>query len=262
MRILYLHQYFNTPAMAGSTRSYEIGRRLVSAGHTVEMITSARESSAGSGWFITDEAGMRVHWLPVPYSNHMSYGARIAAFARFALGAAQRAASLAGDVVFATSTPLTIALPAAWAARRLGVPMVFEVRDLWPEVPIAMGALRDPVSRFAAHRLERFAYTRSARVVALSPGMADGVAKTGYPRERIAVVPNAADLDVFQRDVSHGLAWRRRLGIEENKLLVAYMGTLGRANAVTYLVEVAEALKNDCTVYVRDCGRWTGKGDD
>jgi glycosyltransferase involved in cell wall biosynthesis len=245
MRILYLHQYFNTPAMAGSTRSYEIGRRLVAAGHSVEMITSARETSASRGWFVTEEAGMRVHWLPVPYSNHLSFGARIAAFARFAAGAAQRAAGLAADVVFATSTPLTIALPAAWAAWRLHVPMVFEVRDLWPEVPIAMGALRDPVTRFAARRLEKFAYARAARVVALSPGMAGGVAKAGYPPGRIAVVPNAADLDLFHRDPSRGLAWRRRHGIEENRLLVAYMGTLGRANGVAWLVEVAEVLRSD-----------------
>jgi glycosyltransferase involved in cell wall biosynthesis len=209
------------------------------------MITSARETSAARSWFTTEEAGIRVHWLPVPYSNHLSHGARIAAFARFAVGAALRAAGLAADVVFATSTPLTIAIPAAWAARRLRVPMVFEVRDLWPEVPIAMGALRDPLSRCAARRLERFAYARAARVVALSPGMADGVAKTGYPRGRISVVPNAADLDLFHRDASRGLAWRRRHGIEEGKLLVAYTGTLGRANGVAYLVDVAEALKSD-----------------
>lgn len=245
MRILYLHQYFNTPAMAGSTRSFEIGRRLVTAGHSVEMITSARETAASRGWFMTEEAGMRVHWLPVPYSNHLSYGARIAAFVRFAAGAAHRAAGLAADVVFATSTPLTIALPAAWAARRLRVPMVFEVRDLWPEVPIAMGALRDPISRSAARRLEKFAYAKAARVVALSPGMAEGVAKTGYPRGRIAVVPNAADLGLFHRDPSRGLAWRRQHGIEEGRLLVAYMGTLGRANGVGWLVEVAEVLRSD-----------------
>ena len=96
------------------------------------------------GWFTTHESGMRVHWLPVRYSNHMTYLARMLAFFKFAIRAAGRARQIRGDVVFATSTPLTIAIPAVYAARRCGIPMVFEVRDLWPELPIAVGALRIP----------------------------------------------------------------------------------------------------------------------
>ncbi|MGH8249544.1 MAG: glycosyltransferase family 4 protein [Steroidobacteraceae bacterium] len=245
MRIIYLHQYFNTPDMSGGTRSFEIGRRLVAAGHQVEMVTSLREPSDTSDWFTTDEAGMRVHWLPVPYSNHMSDASRIRAFGRFALGAARRAANLEGDVVFATSTPLTITLPAVYAARRKRIPMVLEVRDLWPEVPIAIGALRDPVSRWAARRLERFSYANAARVIALSPGMAAGVARAGYPAGRIAMVPNAADLDFFQRDAARGRAFREKAGIADDKILVTYAGTLGRINGVGYMIRVAAALKDE-----------------
>ena len=156
MRIVYLHQYFNTPRMAGSTRSFEIARRLVAAGHTVEMVTTWREPIATRAWFTSEVAGMRVHWLPVSYSNHMSYRARIAAFMKFAAAAARRAAALDGDVIYATSTPLTIGLPAMYAARRLRVPMVFEVRDLWPELPIAIGALTNPLTCGLARWLERF----------------------------------------------------------------------------------------------------------
>ena len=109
MRVIYLHQYFNTPDMTGGTRSFEIGRRLVAAGHRVEMITSWQEPSAAKQWFTTEAGGMRVHWMPVAYSNDMAYRSRVQAFATFARGAARRAAGLDGDVVFATSTPLTIA---------------------------------------------------------------------------------------------------------------------------------------------------------
>jgi glycosyltransferase involved in cell wall biosynthesis len=242
VRIAYLHQYFNTPAMSGSTRSYEFGRRLVAAGHQVDMVTTSREPGGSGGWRTTDEAGMRVHWLPVPYSNRLSHGARMAAFARFAAAAAARAASVESDVVFATSTPLTIALPGAWAAWRRRVPMVLEVRDLWPEVPIAMGALKYPFSRIVATWLEHFAYRNADRIVALSPGMAEGVARTGYARERIAVIPNAADLEPFRRDRMQGRAWRQRRGLAEDTVLVAYLGTLGPANDAGYLVEVAGRL--------------------
>jgi glycosyltransferase involved in cell wall biosynthesis len=245
VRIVYLHQYFNTPLMSGSTRSFEVGRRLAAAGHAVEIVTALREPAVRRGWFTTEEAGMRVHWLPVPYSNHMGYPARLGAFLRFALGAANRAAALNADIVFASSTPLTIALPAIYAARRMRVPMVLEVRDLWPELPIALGALRDPVSRVAARWLERRAYNGAARVIALSPGMADGIARAGYPRERITVVPNAADLEDFRRDPAVRLAFRRRLGIGDEVILVAYVGTIGKVNGLKYLVDVAHALRDD-----------------
>ncbi len=77
--------------MAGGTRSYEMARRLVANGHEVNMVTSWREEDERKDWFVTDEAGIRVHWLPVPYSNKMSHGERIRAFFRFAVGATPRA---------------------------------------------------------------------------------------------------------------------------------------------------------------------------
>src|SRR5690554_4062815 len=121
--------------MSGGTRSYEMARRMVAAGHEVHMVTSIRNNDSNQkSWLSTDEAGINVHWYPVPYSNHMSFLQRIKAFFAFAFAARQKAASLQGDVVFATSTPLTIALPAVFTARKLKVPMVFEVRDLWPEM--------------------------------------------------------------------------------------------------------------------------------
>ncbi len=204
MRIIYLHQYFNTPDMSGSTRSFEIGRRLAAAGHQVDIVTSWQEPTSQTGWFTTDVAGMRVHWLPVRYSNHMSYLARMAAFFKFAIRAAGRARRIPGDVVFATSTPLTIAIPAVYTARRRGIPMVFEVRDLWPELPIAVGALQNPLLRGAARVLERWSYRNSAAIIALSPGMAEGIVRTGYLREKVAVVPNASDLELFRRDAARG----------------------------------------------------------
>lgn len=245
MRIIYLHQYFNTPEMSGSTRSYEVGRRLVNAGHTVDIVTSWQEPTSQKGWFTSDIAGMNVHWLPVPYSNHMNFAQRIAAFFKFALRAGNRAASIGGDVVFATSTPLTISLPGTYAARRLGVPMVFEVRDLWPELPIAVGALNNPLLKWAARALEQFSYANSAAIVALSPGMAEGVARAGFPPEKITIVPNGSDLDSFRRDDVRGRAFRAGIGIAPEKILVAYVGTLGRINGVSYLVRLAAALAED-----------------
>lgn len=238
MKVVYLHQYFNTPAMAGGTRSYEMARRLVAAGHEVDLVTTWREAGDRRDWFTTDEAGIRVHWLPVPYSNSMSYPERIRAFLRFAWESARKAASLGGDVVFATSTPLTIALPGLYASWRRRIPLVFEVRDMWPEVPIAIGAIRNPVVVWAARGLERFTYRHSSHIVALAPGMADDIAASGVPREKLTVIPNGCDLDVFATPPA-GRSPRDEFPWLGPRRLVLYTGALGRANGAGYLVRLA-----------------------
>lgn len=240
MRVIYLHQYFNTPKMGGGTRSFEMARRLVDKGHSVTLITSCRDQSSSKEWFVTDEAGINVHWLPVPYSNDMSYKSRLYAFCKFATKAAVHAARLEGDVIFATSTPLTIAVPAIYAAKRLRIPMVFEVRDLWPEAPIVMGALRNPIMIYLARKLERIAYHNSHRIVALSPGMAEGITKTGYPRERVRVIPNSCDLDLFTASLEKSEAFRKQHPELGDGPIVLYAGTLGRVNAVEYMVHLAK----------------------
>lgn len=241
MRIIYLHQYFVTPAMSGGTRSYEFARRLAAAGHDVHVITSRREAADAptSKWLTTVEEGVYVHWTLVPYGNRFGFARRLHAFASFAWRAAWKAAQLRGDLVFATSTPLTIAIPAILASHRLRAPMVFEVRDLWPEVPIAMGEMRNPLLIASARLLEKLAYRSSTRIIALSPGMADGVAAAGYPRERIVVIPNACDIDLFS-----GSAPELEPGFlpPGSGPLVVYTGTFGRVNGVGYLAEVAAAM--------------------
>ena len=244
MKIIYLHQYFNTPKMSGGTRSYEMAKRLVASGHEVHMVTSHREEQKKhKGWFTTDEAGIKVHWYPVPYSNQMNYAQRISAFFAFAFAAKKKAVSLSGDVVFATSTPLTIAIPAVFTAHKLKVPMVFEVRDLWPEMPIAMGALNNPALQFAAKRLERWAYKNAAVVVALSPGMKEGILKTGYPANQVAVIPNSSDNLEFIHNDEAATKFREERAWLGDKPLLLYAGTFGKVNGVDYIVKVAKELK-------------------
>lgn len=243
MKIIYLHQYFNTPEMSGGTRSYEMARRLVAAGHEVHMITSWREPLDKMDWYETNEAGIHVHWLPVTYSNNLSYKDRILAFFKFAWQAKKKASQLDGDVVFATSTPLTIAIPAVFAARKKKIPMVFEVRDLWPELPIAIGALKNPLTQFAARKLERWAYFNSKAVVALSPGMRDGVLKTGYPEKQVAVIPNGSDNAEFEFNEDNGKKFRAQRPWLKDRPLLVYGGTFGKINGVGYLVDIAVELK-------------------
>ena len=229
--------------MPGSTRSYEMGRRLVAMGHEVNVVTSWRDSDGRKDWFTTDEAGMRVYWLPVPYSNHMSYNRRIASFFKFAWGAARKAASLPADVVFPTSTPLTIALPGAYAARCQRVPMVFEVRDLWPEVPIAMGALTNPIMIRASLLLEQFAIKNADAFVALFDRARDSLIAKGVRNDLIEVIPNGSDLQLF--GAGNGQMIRQKLGCSPETNLILYAGAFGRVNGVSYIVDLANQLRRD-----------------
>lgn len=243
MTILYLHQYFNTPQHSGGTRSYEMAKRFVDAGHRVIMITSDKRVSQEGDWYKTIEAGIEVHWLPIPYSNKMSYNDRIKAFFKFALNAGKKASSFDADIIFATSTPLTIAIPAIRVKKKRKIPMVFEVRDLWPELPIAMGAIKNPIMKFATKKLGRFAYKHSKHVVALSPGMKLGVIKTGYPDDKVTIIPNSCDIDFFTTNDEIGQSFRNKFEWLQDRPLVVYTGTLGHINGVGYLVDVASKMK-------------------
>jgi len=238
MRIIYLHQYFNDPSMPGGTRSHEVAARLGEAGHEVHVITSDREQRTRHRRTM-HKYGYTTHWLGVPYRNDMSAAYRIQAFVEFGVKAAHLAYRLAPDVVLASSTPLTIALPGVYASRRARVPMVFEVRDLWPEMPIVAGYLDNRLLQWCAFRLERFAYSHSARIIALSSGMKAGVVAAGYPAEYIDVVPNAADLAVFDVPQATGLRFRNQFDWLQDRPLIVYAGSLGFIYDLTYLVDLA-----------------------
>jgi glycosyltransferase involved in cell wall biosynthesis len=142
------------------------------------------------------------------------------------------------EVIFATSGPLTIAIPGLYASWARKIPLVFEVRDLWPEGAIQLGVLTNPIGKWLARQLERFTYRRARHIVALSPGMRDGIMTTGVGGNKITVIPNAADLDLFHPGVDGG-DMRARTGLE-GRFCIAYFGTMGLANGLGFVLDVSD----------------------
>lgn len=240
-------QYFVPPDGAWSTRTYEFARRLIAKGHQVTVITSNgmlpdpyKKLTKTTSINI---AGVPCVVIPVPYATGMSFLARVKGYVRYNLSAFRQITRHRADVVYASSAPLTIAIPALWAKLWHRIPMIFEVRDLWPEMPIAMGALRNPILRWLAKGLEWIAYHAANHVVALSPGMAEGVLQRGVPTDRVSVIPNSCDIALFDVPAECGDPIRTQLGLTPDQPLVVYAGSYGLLNDLEYLVELANHMQ-------------------
>ena len=242
MNILYIHQYFNTPSEPGGTRSYWISRELVRRGHHVTMITSTRSGSHPNPC-TTIVDGIKVIYVKNDYSNYMSPVRKVKSFVSFMNKAINVGCNQEDiDIVFATSTPLTVGYVALRIKSRRHLPYVFEVRDLWPEFPIQIGAIRNPLLIKFLRWFEKRIYFKSEHVIALSPGMQDGVVATGFPKEKTSMIPNMSKPDKFFPH-SPDKNTIEKFNIDMNKFNVIHFGSMGRANGLEYIIEAAKSLK-------------------
>jgi glycosyltransferase involved in cell wall biosynthesis len=257
MRILYFHQHFTTPMGAAGTRSYEMARELIRQGHEVIMVAGRYEHgetglvqpfSKGQRRGMVD--GIDVVEFDLSYSNHHGLLARSLLFAKYAFAASMLALREHCDLVFATSTPLTAAIPGIVARLMRGKPFVFEVRDLWPELPRAMGAITNPIVLALMGLLEWLAYRTANRLVALAPGIAEGIAKRHVARSKIAMVPNGCDLDLF--DPVKAQKWRPQ-GVVPDDFLAVFSGTHGPANGLSAIIDAAAELQRRGECKIKFC---------
>lgn len=248
MHILVFHQYYNTPDCFGSGRHYTFMEQWGRTHNVTVISTTARMHKRTSHSFPDAPPGVRLKLFDVPYANTMSTRARLRAFARYATGAFRRGLSVPRpDVIFGTSTPLTAAWAAAQVARVRRVPWVFEVRDLWPDFPVQMGALPNPWLQKRLYGMEKNLYQRADHIIPLSSGMAEHIRAQGIPPERITTQFNGSSMDLLARwsdaDVA---ALRRQHGLADRKVIL-YAGTFGRANDIPTLMAAAAQLahRND-----------------
>ncbi len=235
MRIVYIHQHFNFPWEPGWQRPWQFARRLARAGHEVTVICGGREAARRR------LDGVEVRRLAVPYENAMAFGQRVRSFISFMTRASWFASKVKADVVFASSTPLTTAVPGMIASTIRRAPFVFEVRDLWPEAPVALGFLKNRGAIWAAEKLEKAAYRSADHVIALSPGMEAGV-KRVWPKVGTTVVPNASDVENFAPSRHSRSEVRAELGWADDETVLFYAGSFGVTYDVPWLIQLAGEL--------------------
>ncbi|VFQ47468.1 glycosyltransferase family 4 protein [Desulfoluna butyratoxydans] len=246
MRVLYFHQHFSTPKGAAGIRSYQMARQLIEHGHEITMVCGSYGGGEtglkmpfryGRRQGFVD--GIRVIEFDLNYSNNDSFVKRVRTFIKFALRSISLAFSEKYDVLFATTTPLTAGIPGIFARWLRGKPFVFEVRDLWPELPREMGAIKNPVVLWLMSLLEWASYRSANRCIGLSPGIVEGIANRGVEKTRIALVPNGCDLSIFCDEVD---PWRP-VGVCDSDLMAIFTGTHGVANGLEIVLGTAAELK-------------------
>lgn len=246
MKILYFHQHFSTPKGSAGIRSYAMAQSLIRNGHQVTMVCGSF-GAGQTGLTQPFNKGMRrgmvdgidIIEFELPYSNALSFLKRILIFLSFALKSIKVALTEQYDVVFATTTPLTAGIPGIFAKWFRRKPFVFEVRDLWPELPKAMGVIKNPIVLWMMSVLEWTSYHSADRLVGLSPGIVDGIIKRGIAPEKVASIPNGCDLDIF---ASEHQAWRPE-GVQPTDLMAIFTGTHGLANGLNAVLDAAVELK-------------------
>ncbi len=267
MRLFYIHQYFASRKGRTGTRSYEFGRHLAAKGYDVTMLTSGLANSEfpvcrGEPCCEYEIDGIRVLSVRGGYNDpNMGTGLggwqRMLKFYEFARAATQAGKRLPRpDLVFATHTPLTVGLAGADLSDYFDVPFVFEVRDLWPEALVNVGALSNPVAIWWLRRMARTIYRKADHIVALSPGMKEGVVRMGASADKVTVISNASDLDLFHPDLD-GSTSRERLGLGK-RFAAVYFGAMGLANGLEYVIEAAKILagrgRNDIAFVLHGSG--------
>lgn len=246
MKILYFHQHFSTPKGSAGIRSYAMAQSLIRNGHQVTMVCGSF-GAGQTGLTQPFNKGMRrgmvdgidIIEFELPYSNALSFLKRILIFLSFAFKSIKVALTEKYDVVFATTTPLTAGIPGIFAKWFRRKPFVFEVRDLWPELPKAMGVIKNPIVLWMMSVLEWTSYHSADRLVGLSPGIVDGIIKRGIAPEKVASIPNGCDLDIF---ASEHQAWRPE-GVKPTDLMAIFTGTHGLANGLNAVLDAAAELK-------------------
>lgn len=253
MQILYLSQYFPPEVGATQTRAYEMARGLVEAGHHVTIIGEMPNHPSGiippeyrgKLYERVELDGIDVIRVWVKASPVKTFRTRMAFYLSYMVSAALAGLVLANgkyNVLYATSPPLFVGAAALIISYVRRIPFVFEVRDLWPESAVALGELRNPRFIKLAHWLEWRCYRRARRIVVVTEGIRERLLARGLPAEKLALIPNGANTDLFRPHPAAAAALRKELGLESS-FLVLYAGIHGIAQGLETVLQAARQVQ-------------------
>jgi glycosyltransferase involved in cell wall biosynthesis len=255
MRILYISQYFPPEVGATQTRALEMASNLVRQGHQVTVLTEFPNHPRGiippqyRGRYLEHERlgdldVVRTWVFARPFKNFYT---RMGFYLSFMLSASIFGSLLRGkyDVVYATSPPFFVGAAGLWLSRWKNAKFVFEVRDVWPQSAVELGELHNPLIIRLAEWLENAFYEKAERIIAVTQGIYDTLAKRGFSPPKLRLVLNGTNTEVFANRGNH---LKARLGLQD-KFTVLYAGIFGIAQGMEQLVDLVECLKSNSDVH-------------
>jgi glycosyltransferase involved in cell wall biosynthesis len=249
VKVLLLHQHFKAPATGGAIRSYYLAKALVERGIQVTVITGSNEKRYRQEHL----EGIEIHHLPIAYENAFGFAKRSLSFLFYVWKSVALAKKMHNiDICYAISTPLTVGLAAMQLKRKLGLPYIFEVGDLWPDAPVQMGIIKSSIFAATLYRLEKVIYKNAKSVVALSSSIKNAI-ESKVSGVKVEVIPNFADCDFYLPE-SKDFALEKKYSVQ-GKFVVSYIGALGFANGLDYFIECANvSRKANLPIHFLMCG--------
>ena len=241
MKILIFYQYFTTPKGSWGTRIYEFSKEWVNKGHDVTVVTSIySKSDLKAVKFIENQIfeGIKVKVLNIKIDNKQPIIKRIFSFILYSIISSWYAFTLKADIVISSSGPITVGIPGLISKIFSKKKLVYEVRDLWPEVPIEVGVIKNVFLKKVAYFFEKKLYENASLVVGLSPGIRDHII-SNFNHKNVISVTNSANLNLFgeKKYFDDNI-------LNENDFYGIYTGNIGEINNSFWLVDAARNLKN------------------
>ena len=248
MKIQVLAPHFEPDSAPTGEFMSAIVNNLGDLGHELHVVTALpwyRQHAVEEGWggslTRTEKRPWgeikRVHPFPTDKTNIPARAAAFAGFTAIGLGAAVTD-RFSPDVVFAMSPPLSLGVAGWLAAKRRGVPFVFNIQDVFPDVAIETGTITSPRVISVAKKLEKFVYDQADVVTVLSEEMQRNV--EGKSDSETEIIPNFVDISTFEPMPKEN-SYRKEFGLE-GKRVVMYCGNVGFSQSIELLADAAREM--------------------
>lgn len=252
MKILFLSHYFPPEVNAPATRTYEHCKRWVELGHEVTVVSCVPHHPMGRAYpgyknrlYQTEVIdGIKVVRLLTYITANEGFLKRSVNYVFFMLMCVLSAPFLdRPNIVISTSPQFFNGLAGYFVSRLKRARWILEIRDLWPESILAVGAVKSPRLINVLEWIERFAYRKADHIVAVTKAFKRHIQQRGIEESKISVIRNGVDLDLFS-PVPRDTGFDREHGLE-GKFVAAYVGTHGMAHGLDVILTSAELLRDD-----------------
>ncbi len=257
LNILYISHYFPPEVNAPAARVSEMSSRWIRKGARVTVLTGFPNHPTG----IIPEKYRRMRRTVEAYDGvkvvrtwmyaaaNKGFFRRILNYLSFMISAIVLGTTRVGkpDIIIATSPQFFVAVAGYVLSRIKRCKFVFEIRDLWPEEIVAVGAIKNRLLIRMLESLALFLYRKADLLVPVAQGTIELLEKRSVPRDKMVLIQNGVSLDEFSLS-GRGEAIRAELGLAE-KFVVGYIGTHGMAHRLETVLHAAELLKAQSEIH-------------